>query len=155
LSRKRQRSKSQRIAKPRGVIDTSVLVAGIAGMKHTIYASNAASAHLLQRWVDTKPFVWLITEDVVDEYKSVLALCGVRPHVIGRVVNLLRKRAEMVRPGPSLNISPDPDDNHICDCAEYGEADFIVTLNAKDFPQDRLHAKVITPDQRIPGLPSV
>jgi len=41
------------------VIDTSVVVAGIAGMKHTTYASNVASAHLLQRSVDTKPFVSL------------------------------------------------------------------------------------------------
>lgn len=70
-----------------------------------------------------------------------------RSHVIGRVINLLREHAEMVSPGPPLGLSPDPDDNHICDCAEYGKADCIVTLNAKDFPQDRLRSKVMTPDE--------
>jgi hypothetical protein len=30
-------------------------------------------------------------------------------------------------------------------CSEEGNADFIVTLNLKDFPQDRLKAKIISP----------
>jgi hypothetical protein len=42
-------------------------------------------------------------------------------------------------------------DNHICDCAEYGDADFIVTLNPKDFPQASLRAKVISPSDPLPG----
>ena len=121
-------------------------------MKRDTYASSVASARLLREWVNNRAFIWLITDEVLDEYKSVLALCGVRPHVIGRVINLLRKHGEIVQPGPSLNISPDPDDNHICDCSEYGRADFIVTLNPRDFPQDRLHAQVIAPEQDMPGV---
>jgi predicted nucleic acid-binding protein len=83
-------------------------------MKHQTHPSNVASARLLREWVDERTFVWLITDEVLDEYKNVLATCGVRPHVIGRVINLLRKHGEIVRPGSSLNISPDHDDNHIC-----------------------------------------
>ena len=43
-------------------------------------------------------------------------------------------------------ISPDPKDDPFCLCSEEGNADFIVTLNPKDFPQERLRAKVISPE---------
>jgi len=46
----------------------------------------------------------------------------------------------------SLEISPDPKDDPFCLCSEEGNADFIVTLNPKDFPQERLRAKVISPE---------
>jgi hypothetical protein len=90
-------------------------------MKHETHTSNVASARLLREWAQKGSFVWLITDEVLDEYKNVLAICRVRPHVIGRVINLLRKHGERVQPGSSLNLSPDPDDNHISDCS--------VTLN--------------------------
>jgi predicted nucleic acid-binding protein len=35
---------------------------------------------------------------------------------------------------PGYGISPDPDDEPFCACAEAGNADFIVTLNPVDFP---------------------
>jgi hypothetical protein len=35
---------------------------------------------------------------------------------------------------------------HFCACAEEGKADSIVTLNVKDFPQDKLKAKVSLPE---------
>jgi predicted nucleic acid-binding protein len=63
--------------------------------------------------------------------------------VIERVVNLIRERAEEVTVRSSVEISPDPKDDSFCLCAEEGKADFIVTLNSKDFPEDRLKAKVI------------
>ena len=88
-----------------------------------------------QRWVEDRTFVWLITEEVLDEYREVLARLGVRRPLIGKIVNTLRTKGEHVKLAPTHNLSPDPDDNHICDCAEYGDADFIVTLNPKDFPQ--------------------
>jgi hypothetical protein len=70
---------SQKRRKIRGVVDTSVLVAGVAGMKGSVHESNVASAKFVQRWVENRTFVWLITEDVLDEYREVLARLGVRP----------------------------------------------------------------------------
>lgn len=142
---------SQKRRKSRGVVDTSVLVAGVAGMKGSVHESNVASAHFIQRWVEKRPFVWLITEEIVEEYREVLARLGVRRPIIGKIINTLRAKGEPVKRGPTRNLSPDPDDNHICDCAEYGDADFIVTLNPKDFPQASLRAKVIGPDDPLPG----
>ena len=83
----------------------------------------------------------------MDEYKEVLRRLRVRPHVIGRVVNLIRERAEEVKVRTSPEISPDPGDDPFCLCAEQGKADFIVTLNPRDFPQDQLTANVVSPNE--------
>jgi len=133
--------------KPRVVLDTSVLVAGISGFRELGVPGKNASADLLRRWAEKNDFVWLLTEDILDEYKEVLKRLHVRPELIGRVVNLIRERAEEVRVRPSVEISPDPQDDPFCLCSEKGKADFIITLNSRDFPQDRLKAKVVAPGE--------
>jgi hypothetical protein len=45
----------------------------------------------------------------------------------------------------TVENSPAPKDDPFCLCAEQGKADFILTLNSKDFPESRLKAKVIPP----------
>lgn len=89
--------------------------------------------------------MWLITEDILDEYKEVLKRLRVRSNLIGQVVNLIRERAEGVKVRSTIEISPDPKDDPFCLCAEQGKADFILTLNPSDFPQLRLKATVLTP----------
>jgi len=131
--------------KPRGVVDTSVLVGGISGFRKPHVRGRNPSADLLYRWAEKGNFVWLVTEDILDEYKEVLKRLGVRPSLIGTVINLIRERAEQVHVHASFEISPDPKDDPFCLCAEEGNADFIVTLNPKDFPQERFRAKVISP----------
>jgi putative PIN family toxin of toxin-antitoxin system len=133
--------------KRRVVVDTSVLVAGISGFRELLVSGRNPSADVLHRWAERNNFVWLITEDILEEYKEVLKRLRVRPNLIGKVINLIRERAEGVKVHSSAEISPDPKDDAFCLCAEYGKADFIVTLNPKDFPEDRLQANVIPPDQ--------
>jgi predicted nucleic acid-binding protein len=120
-------------------------------MKAEVHAGNVASANFLLRWVQYQSFVWLITEEILEEYRDVLSRLAVRRSLIGRIINTLRAKGEQVNVGPARNLSPDPDDNHICDCAEYGNADFIVTLNPKDFPQTSLRARVIGPGDPLPS----
>jgi predicted nucleic acid-binding protein len=141
---------AQKRKRPRGVVDTSVLVAGIAGLKTSEIDPKNPSAKLLWDWIGSNTFVWLITDEIVSEYKRVLAKLGVRRSLIGRIVNLLREDAELVSVGKMPDISPDPGDDPFCACAETGRADFVVTLNPKDFPQMLLSAHVIKPGQRIP-----
>lgn len=131
--------------KPRAVVDTNVLVAGISGFREPFVAGRNSSADVLYRWVERNNFVWLITEDILEEYKGVMKRLRVRPNLIGKVVNLLGERAEEIKIHPSAEISPDPKDDPFCLCSEQGNADFIVTLNLKDFPQDRLTANVVSP----------
>jgi predicted nucleic acid-binding protein len=136
--------------RPRGVVDTSVLVAGIAAFRDSGAQSLVPSAHLLRDWIDNSTFTWLINEEIVDEYKAILARRGVRSSLIGAAINLIRSQAEETPDRPGSNISPDPGDEPFCICAETGNADFIVTLNPKDFPHHKLRAHVISPSDPIP-----
>jgi predicted nucleic acid-binding protein len=142
----RQRTRKR---KKRVVVDTSVLVAGIAAFREPYAAGRNPSTEILHSWAEKNSFVWLITEDILEEYKEVLKRLGVRGNLIGKVVNLIRERAEEVKVRFFVEISPDPKDDAFCLCAEEGRADFIVTLNPKDFPQERLAAKVISPSDFI------
>ena len=136
--------------KPQAVVDTSVLVAGISGFKETYVPGKNPSADVLHKWAETHNFVWLVSEDILDEYKEVLKRLRVRSHLIGKVINLTRERAEEVALRSSAGISPDAGDEPFCPCAEQGRANFIVTLNPKDFPQDRLTTAVVLPERISP-----
>lgn len=131
--------------KRRVVVDTNVVVAGISGFKGAYVPGKYPSADVLFDWADREDFTWLVTEDILDEYKEVLKRRNVRPALIGKIINLIRERAEVIKVRPSAQISPDPDDNAFYECAEQGKADSIVTLNLKDFPQAKLKATVSTP----------
>lgn len=95
-------------------------------------------------------FTWLVTEEILSEYKGVLSRLGVRRNLVGEIINLLREEAEFVTIRSEVNLSPDPADNAFCACAEQGRASFIATLNRKHFPQKNLTAKVISPGDPIP-----
>ena len=140
---------ARREKQSRGVVDTSVVVAGVAGFKSGRTVENP-SASFLRDWLEHGTFVWLVTEDVLTEYKGVLTRLGVRRHLVGQIINLLREEAEFVDVREESDLSPDPNDNAICACAEQGGGAFIVTLNTKDFPQKKLVAKVISPGDPLP-----
>lgn len=95
-------------------------------------------------------FTWLVTEEILLEYKGVLSRLGVRRNLVGEIINLLREEAEFVTVRNEGNFSPDPGDNAFCACAEQGHAAFIATLNKKHFPQKNLSAKVISPGDPVP-----
>jgi len=131
--------------KRRVVVDTNVLVAGISGFKGAYVPAKYPSADVLFRWADRENSIWLVTEEILDEYKEVLKRRNVRAALIGRIINLLPEQAEEITIRKAAPISPDPDDDAFCQCAEEGKADSIITLNTKDFPQERLQAEVLTP----------
>ena len=124
-------------------------MAGISGFREPFVSGRNPSADVLHRWAEQDNFVWLITEDILEEYKEVLKRLRVRPSLIGAVINLIRERAEAVKVRSSAEISPDPKDDAFCLCAESGNADFIVTLNPKDFPEGRLKSKVVLPSEHV------
>jgi predicted nucleic acid-binding protein len=108
------------------------------------------SASFLRDWIEMGTFTWLVTEEILSEYKGVLSRLGVRRNLVGEIINRLREEAEFVIIRSEGNLSPDPDDNVFCACAEQGRASFIATLNKKHFPQKNLTAKVILPGDPIP-----
>ena len=127
-----------------------MLIAGIAGFKPAEIAHQNSSARMLRDWVENGTFIWLVTDEIILEYKTVLARLGVRRSTIGRVINLLSEEGKLIPISAESSISPDPGDDPFCLCSEQGPADFIVTLNPKDFPQRLLGAHVIAPGERIP-----
>jgi predicted nucleic acid-binding protein len=87
-----------------------VLVAGIAGFKSWRVVENP-SASFLRDWIEHATFTWLVSEDIVSEYKDILTRLGVRRNLVGEVINLLREEAEFVDVRVTSDASPDPDDN--------------------------------------------
>ena len=96
---------------------------------------------LLRDWVENDSFTWIMTAEILEEYAAVLAALRVRPSVIGRVSNLLREEADWVEPRRTVEADPDPGDSPFWTCAESGDADFVVTLNRRDFAQAKLKAR--------------
>ena len=144
---------SQKRRGRRVVVDTSVVISGISAFKSSFEPGRNPSADTLREWIENGKFVWLVTPEILEEYKEVAKRLNVRPSVAGRLVNLLREEAEEVTVRKSVEISPDPGDNCFCACAEEGRADFLVTLNPKDFPQGKLTAKVVSPAQFLGMVP--
>jgi hypothetical protein len=68
------------------------------------------SAKLIRDWIENDSFVWLVSADILDEYKAVLGRLRVRPALIGTIVNLLREEAEWVTSAGSIEAEPDPGD---------------------------------------------
>jgi predicted nucleic acid-binding protein len=131
---------------PRGVIDTSVLVAGVSGFRGE--PTHNPSAALLAAWTDAPTFVWLLTEEILSEYLEVLERLHVRS--ARNIVSLIREQGQFVRVTKKISDIPDRDDAAFCECAESAYADFIVTLNPGDFPQNKLKTKVIAPSDPLP-----
>jgi predicted nucleic acid-binding protein len=109
------------------------------------------SARLLRDWIEQGTFTWIVSEETLAEYKVVLRRLKVRRETIGLLINLLREEAESISPRTTGKISPDPADDPFCACAEDGLADFLVTLNPRDFPQEALFAKVLAPGSPLPS----
>ena len=129
----------------RVVVYTSVVISGIAAFKRSFVAGSTDSGDLLFEWVQKDRFIWLVSTEILDEYKKVATRLKVRPSVAGRLINLLKEEAEEVVVEGTVELSPGPGDNCFCACAQDGRADFLVTLNPKDFPQNVLSAKVVSP----------
>ena len=135
----------------RAVVDTNVLV------------SAALRPYGLQRTVLllalTKPARMYVTEEILAEYRSVLA----RPSLkIARglqqqLMQLVTNRAQVVRPAYSLEVTIDPEDNKFLECADAARADYLITGNQRHFPRFWKNTKIITSREFIglvaPHLP--
>jgi predicted nucleic acid-binding protein len=92
---------------------------------------------------DAPTFVWLLTEHIC---RSTSRGAREAARSIGTEdVSLIREQGQFVRVSKKVSDIPDPDDAAFCEWAESAYADFIVTLNPDDFPQNKLKTKVIAP----------
>jgi hypothetical protein len=72
--------KPERARTPRGVVDTSVLVAGISGFRPRLRRRDNDSARLIRRWVERRAFVWLVSTTFSTSTGTCFAgsVCGAR-----------------------------------------------------------------------------
>jgi hypothetical protein len=73
-----------------------------------------SSASFIREWNEGDIFIWLMTEEILEEYKSVLMRRQVRRSVIGRIINILRQQAVFVTISHPVTVSPDPGDEPFC-----------------------------------------
>ena len=133
---------------PKVLVDTSVLIAGIAALKKPPIAPYNESQRVL-RLCRSERFQWVLSAEILEEYKAVMKALKIRPHTAGAVINHLRAAALFVEPVSDVQLSLDPNDDCFYACALAAGADYIVTLNTKDFPQIGRRPKILTPAQFV------
>lgn len=120
------------------VLDTNIIV------------SAALKPDGLQRTVlllaITKPARLCVSDDVLAEYREVLARpeLKIRKGIRQQLLQLIARRAYLVKPARSLQVTMDPDDNKFLECADTARADYLVTGNQRHFPKFWKKTKVIT-----------
>jgi uncharacterized protein len=123
----------------RAVIDTNVLVSAMI--------SPSGNEDLLLLAVQQAIMRPCFSPDVLEEYAEVLA----RPKFafsadeITALIDLLQRQGDLLHPAPLSGLLATPRMTSSCACALAAQADFIVTGNKRDFPEDPLGAtKVVS-----------
>lgn len=89
-----------------------------------------------------------ISPSIMDEVASILsAKFNWSRQELENFLPPLWKRCIVIKPTIRLKVCPDPDDNHVLECAAAAQADFLITGNAKHFPKTYKSTKVISPRQ--------
>jgi uncharacterized protein len=107
----------------RVVLDTNILVSAMI-------TSAGNPAVIVNAWLDGR-FTLLSCAAHIEELRATFekprVAVLIKPHKAGRLVNQIRKLAEEVSTLPSVERSPDPDDDFLLALAEAGQADYLVT----------------------------
>ena len=65
--------------------------------------------------------------------------------VIAATLQTIRESSLWVRPTEAVRACADPDDDIFLECAQAGQANYLVTGNVKDFPASWLDTTIVTP----------
>lgn len=112
----------------RVVLDTNVLLAAFL-------SPHGASARAVKLWT-SGDFDLVTSAWQIEEFRRTSRYDRIRERVspteIGTFVNALRENAVFLEQLPRVDLSPDPDDNHILTAAIAGEAHYLVTGDKSD-----------------------
>jgi putative PIN family toxin of toxin-antitoxin system len=94
----------------------------------------------------TKPARLYVTQEIFSEYQLVLARREFKiPKGLQlQLLQLIKNRAQIVRPSYTLDAASDTDDNKFLECADAARADYLITGNQRHFPQFWKNTKIIT-----------
>ncbi len=112
----------------RVVLDTGILIAALITRK-------TPPDQIYQAW-RKKKFDLITSEWQLSEFRRVSRYPKLRKYLLpseaGNMINGLRYQALVLTDLPTLEISPDPDDNPVLAMAVAGEADFLVSGDKRD-----------------------
>ncbi len=125
------------------VLDTNVVVS--ANLKPDGAEAQVVSLALNER------IQLYVSEPVLEEYEKVLRYARLKfvPQEVTRFLARLRRSSTVVAPGLQLDISKDVDDNRFYECAAEAKADYLVTGNARHFPEDYQNTKIVSAPQLL------
>lgn len=110
------------------VLDTGILIAALI-------TTDTPPALIYQAW-RKKRFELVTSEWQLDEFRRVSRYPKLRrflkPVEAGNLVNGLRHQATVLVTLPTVNLSPDPDDNPVLAMAEVSQAQYLVTGDKVD-----------------------
>jgi putative PIN family toxin of toxin-antitoxin system len=110
------------------VLDTGILIAALI-------TSDTPPALIYQAW-RKKRFELVTSEWQLDEFRRVSRYPKLRrflkPTEAGNLVNGLRLQATVLETLPTVELSPDPDDNPVLAMAEACQAQYLVTGDKED-----------------------
>lgn len=117
---------------PAFVVDTDVVVAGVAAFRRVRRPDEPFEAALLRRWRQGE-WRWVTSEPLLEEYRDVLIARGARAEKTERIAALIRKHARLVEPRRIAEPLRDPDDAHVIGTARAAGAP-VVTRNVAHYP---------------------
>jgi putative PIN family toxin of toxin-antitoxin system len=94
----------------------------------------------------TRPARLYLSPPVFAEYRAVLSRpeLQIRKGLRHQLLQLLENRAHFVAPSGSLQVTSDPADNILLECADAARADYLITGNQRHFPKFWKKTKIIT-----------
>ncbi|MBI4455100.1 MAG: putative toxin-antitoxin system toxin component, PIN family [Acidobacteria bacterium] len=93
----------------------------------------------------------LLSEPVFAEYKEVLLRpkFGLSAAQVEKTLKTLWASGRIVKPTQSLSVARDPADNKFLECAEAGQASYLVSGNKRHFPKTWGKTKVVNARELI------
>ncbi len=123
----------------KAVLDTNVVLSA--------HLNVHGPSQLIFDLVFSRFFRCFVSNSLLEEYEEVLSRphFGVDAHKIARSMRLLRKAAILVVPTKRRSVTRDPDDNKVLECALEARADYVVTGNVRDYPEQFQDIRIIPP----------
>jgi uncharacterized protein len=120
------------------VVDTNIVVSAALkpdGLQRTVFLLAI-----------TRPARLYVSQGILAEYRDVLSRpeLEIRKGLRQQLLDLIRKRAQLVHPARTVRIADDPEDNKFIECADAARADYLVTGNVRHFPKFWKNTKVVT-----------
>ncbi len=125
----------------RAVLDTNVVISA--------HLNPEGQQALILGLAIARYFRCFVSDALLEEYEGVLRRerFGLSPGSVAQSMRIIRKCATFVIPKRKLDVSRDPDDNKIVECALEPRADYIVTGNTRHFPSQFQDIRIVLPRQ--------